>query len=148
MRARPPTTPSSVRHARFPGGFTLLELLVVILIIGLLTSIVGPRFLSQIGRSEVTTARAQIDAFDKALQAYLIDMGRYPATAEGLQALVVKPGGEAKWNGPYMQKKIPPDPWGKEYVYRCPGNKNPSGYDLFSAGPDRIPDTADDDWGQ
>jgi len=118
-------------HAR---GFTLLELLVVIVIIGLLTAIVGPRYFSQIGKSEQGAARAQIEAFSKALDAYRLDTGRYPSTEQGLQALVVKPSGEAKWNGPYMQKKIPPDPWGREYIYRSPGQT--AEFDLLSYGKD------------
>jgi len=115
-------------------GFTLLELLVVIVIIGLLTAIVGPRYFSQIGKSEQSTAKAQIDALAKALDAYRLDTGRYPSTEQGLQALVIKPNGEAKWNGPYMQKKIPPDPWGKDYIYRAPGRT--AEFDLLSCGKD------------
>ena len=117
-------------------GFTLLELLVVILIIGLLTGIVAPRFLSQISKSEVTTARAQLDAFDKALQAYRIDMGRYPSAGEGLQALVVSPGNEPRWRGPYLKDNIPFDPWGSPYQYRNPSTRGKD-YDLLSYGRDR-----------
>lgn len=120
--------------ARRHRGFTLLELLVVIVIIGLLTAIVGPRYFSQIGKSEQSTAKAQIDALSKALDAYRLDTGHYPSTEQGLQALVVKPDAEAKWNGPYMQKKIPPDPWGKEYIYRTPGKSGE--FDLPSYGKD------------
>src|SRR5437773_1847403 len=101
-------------------GFTLLELLVVILIIGLLTGIVAPRFLAQIGRSEATAARAQLDAFDKALQAYRIDTGRYPSTAQGLKALVSQPADEPRWRGPYMRDDIPLDPWGRAGAPRPP----------------------------
>jgi len=120
------------------NGFlpTLLELLVVILIIGLLTGIVAPRFLSQISKSEVTTARAQLDAFDKALQAYRIDMGRYPSAGEGLQALVVSPGNEPRWRGPYLKDNIPFDPWGSPYQYRNPSTRGKD-YDLLSYGRDR-----------
>lgn len=103
------------------NGFTLLELLVVILIIGLLTGIVGPRFLGQIGRSEVTAARAQLDAFDKALQAYRIDIGQFPSETSGLQALLVAPPSETRWRGPYLKGQIPRDPWGRPYQYRMPG---------------------------
>ena len=117
-------------------GFTLLELLVVILIIGLLTGIVAPRFMGQISRSETTTARAQLDAIDKALQSYRIDTGRYPSTAQGLKALAVQPPDEARWRGPYLQGDVPPDPWGSAYQYRAPG-QNGKDYELMSYGKDR-----------
>ncbi len=115
-------------------GFTLLELLVVLVIIGLLAAYVGPRFFSQIGKSEVTTARAQLGAFEKALDAFRIDVGRFPSTEEGLGALLAKPGGAAKWNGPYLRKEVPLDPWGKPYAYRAPGER--SEYELKSFGKD------------
>ena len=117
-------------------GFTLLELLVVILIIGLLTGIVAPRFLGQISRSEATTARAQLDAFDKALQAYRVDTGRFPSTGQGLRALVSQPADEPRWRGPYLRDEIPLDPWGTSYQYRNPGT-NGKDYDLLSFGSDR-----------
>lgn len=125
-------------------GFTLLELLVVILIIGLLTGIVAPRFLNQISRSETTTARAQIDAFDKALQAYRIDTGRFPSTAEGLQALVSAPADDPRWRGPYLKNNIPPDPWGMAYQYRYPSTLGKD-YDLLSYGHDKAPGGTGDD---
>lgn len=125
-------------------GFTLLELLVVILIIGLLTGIVAPRFMSQIGRSESTAARAQIDAFDKAVQAFRIDMGRYPSTGEGLRALVTAPGGDSRWRGPYLKGEVPPDPWGMPYQYRHPGASGKD-YDLVSYGRDRALGGSGDD---
>jgi general secretion pathway protein G len=118
-------------------GFTLLELLVVIAIIGLLASYVGPRYFSQIGKSEVTTARAQIKALEKALDQYRLDLGRYPSTEEGLAALVASPGNSSKWNGPYLAKAVPPDPWGKPYVYRSPGEHGD--FDLISYGKDGVP---------
>jgi len=126
-------------------GFTLLELLVVILIIGLLTGIVAPRFMSQIGRSESTAARAQIDAFDKALQAYRIDMGRYPTDSEGLQALVqVGAGDAARWRGPYLKGQIPLDPWGQPYRYRLAGSSGKD-VEIVSLGRDRaLGGTGDD----
>lgn len=132
----------SIRSAR--AGFTLLELLVVILIIGLLTGIVAPRFMSQIQRSEATAARAQLDAFDKALQAYRIDVGRYPTSAEGLQALL-QPGQDgARWRGPYLKGQLPLDPWGQAYLYRHPGSAGRD-YDLLSQGRDRAPGGSGDD---
>lgn len=126
------------------GGFTLLELLVVILIIGLLTGIVAPRFLSQIGRSETTTARAQIANFDKALEAFRIDMGRYPTEAEGLNALVTSPGGDTRWRGPYMKDDIPKDPWGTAYVYHYPSTRGKD-FDIVSLGRDRAVGGSGDD---
>jgi general secretion pathway protein G len=117
-------------------GFTLLELLVVILIIGLLTSIVAPRFFGQIGRSEVIAAKAQIDAFVKALTAYRIDVGQFPATAEGLSALYVAPpkAGD-RWHGPYLNDVVPVDPWGNPYRYAFPSSRNKD-FDIMSYGRD------------
>lgn len=100
------------------AGFTLLELLVVIVIIGLLAAYVAPRYFSQVGKSEVQVAKAQIDALEKALDQYRLDTRRYPSTEQGLQALVVRPPGEANWSGPYLRKSVPDDPWGNPYVYR------------------------------
>ena len=102
-------------------GFTLLELLVVMVIIGLLAGYVAPRYFSQVGRSEVKAAQAQINAFEKALDTYRLDIGRYPTTEQGLAVLVTKPENEPKWNGPYLQKAVPLDPWGKPYQYKSPG---------------------------
>ncbi|MEY4562389.1 MAG: hypothetical protein RLZZ618_1666 [Pseudomonadota bacterium] len=117
-----------------PRGFTLLELLVVMVIIGLLAGYVGPRLFSQIGKSEVKVTRAQLDALKKALDQYRIDVGRYPSSEQGLSALNAKPAEETKWAGPYMSKSIPKDPWSHDYVYRCPGEQGD--YDLMSLGRD------------
>ncbi|MGO4330878.1 type II secretion system major pseudopilin GspG [Cupriavidus sp. 2TAF22] len=107
---------------RHPGaGFTLLELLIVVVIIGLLAAYVGPKYFSQLGKSERTIAKAQIDALEKALDTYRLDVGRYPSTEEGLVALVSKPGGGSQWNGPYLKKAVPADPWGHPYQYKSPG---------------------------
>lgn len=125
-------------------GFTLLELLVVVLIIGLLTAVVAPRFLGQISKSEITPARAQMDAFDKALQGFRLDVGHFPTTAQGLQSLVVVPTEEPRWRGPYMQGDVPLDPWGMAYQYRSPGS-NGKDYELVSWGRDRAPGGTGDD---
>jgi general secretion pathway protein G len=118
-------------------GFTLLELLVVVAIIGLLAAFVGPRVFGHLGKSEVTTAKAQIEALVRALDAYRLDMGNYPDSAQGLQALVVRPADAAKWNGPYLQKDVPLDPWGHPYLYKFPGAQHE--FDLISYGRDGVP---------
>ncbi|MFY9328351.1 MAG: type II secretion system major pseudopilin GspG [Georgfuchsia sp.] len=115
-------------------GFTLLELLVVMVIIGLLVGYVGPMYFKQIGKSEVKTARAQINAFGKALDQYRIDTGHYPSTEEGLAALNEKPANEKKWDGPYLKKAVPPDPWDTPYAYKYPGDHGE--YDIISYGKD------------
>lgn len=118
-------------------GFTLLELLVVMVIIGLLASYVAPRFFDQIGKSEAKAARAQLDAFDKALAAYRLDTGHFPSGDQGLKALVDRPASEPKWSGPYLAKALPPDPWGRPYLYRAPGEHGRD-YDLLSLGKDGL----------
>jgi general secretion pathway protein G len=100
------------------AGFTLLELLVVIVIIGLLASYVGPRYFSQLGKSEVTIAKRQIESFENALDALRLDVGRYPSSEEGLLSLMELPPSMEKWNGPYLKKSIPKDPWGNAYQYQ------------------------------
>ena len=117
------------------GGFTLLELLVVMVIIGLLAGFVAPRYFAQVGKSQVKAARAQIDALDKALEQYRIDVGHLPTTEQGLTALNVQPQGELNWSGPYLKKDVPMDPWGNPYVYAVPGMHN-NDYDLLSYGKD------------
>ena len=106
-------------------------------IIGLLGSYVGPKYFSQLGKSEVTVAKAQIEAFEKALDTFRLDVGRYPLTEEGLAALLTKPAAATKWNGPYLKKDVPQDPWGQAYLYRAPGSKGD--YDILSYGKDGQP---------
>jgi general secretion pathway protein G len=115
-------------------GFTLLELLVVVVIIGLLAGFVAPRYFGQVGKSEVNVAKAQLDALEKALDQYRLDTGRYPDNELGLSALVQKPATEPKWAGPYLRKGVPLDPWGKPYIYKIPGEKGE--FDLLSYGKD------------
>lgn len=122
---------------RLAEGFTLIELLVVIVIIGLLAGFVAPRYFSQVGKSEVQVARAQIDSLEKALDQYRLDTRRYPSLEQGLIALVERPANEPQWNGPYLRKSIPLDPWGRPYVYKTPGSKGE--YDLLSYGKDGQP---------
>ena len=119
------------------SGFTLLELLVVMVIIGLLSGYVGPRYFQQIGKSEVKTARAQIDSLEKALAQYRIDTGHYPTTEQGLAALVTRPQNEPKWEGPYLTKGVPLDPWGNAYVFKAPGEHGE--IDILSYGKDGQP---------
>lgn len=127
----------SIPHRRRHTGFTLLELLVVMVIIGLLAGYVGPKFFGQIGKSEVKATKAQIDALQKALDQYRLDVGRYPSTEQGLQALVVKPSDEPRWAGPYLSKALPKDPWHNDYQYKAPGEHGE--YDLLSYGRDGRP---------
>ncbi|HZM37271.1 MAG TPA: type II secretion system major pseudopilin GspG [Burkholderiales bacterium] len=127
--------PPGVWEAR---GFTLMELLVVVVIIGLLAGFVAPRYFGQLGRSEVNTAKAQIDALGKALDAYRLDTGHYPNMELGLKALIERPANEPSWNGPYLRKDLPLDPWGKPYVYKVPGEKGID-FDLLSYGKDGQP---------
>ena len=118
-------------------GFTLMELLVVVVIIGLLVALVAPRYFQQIGKSERTAAANQIDALRKATDHFRMDMGRFPRAEEGLNVLVQRPEGQARWNGPYLQKGVPLDPWGNAYLYRIPGNG--TDYDIVSLGKDGRP---------
>ncbi len=120
-------------------GFTLRELLVVVVIIALLASYVGPRYFGQLGKSEVSVAKAQIDAFGKALDAYRIDLGHYPSTEEGLGALFKAPADAAKWSGPYLKGEPPKGPWGNACQYRPPSSSPGKDFDLFSLGKDGKP---------
>ena len=113
---------------RLRRGFTLLELLVVMVIIGLLAAYVGPKYFSQVGKSEVKTTRAQIVGFEKALQQYRLDVGTLPSTEQGLQALL---------DGPYLEKALPADPWGNAYIYVAPGEHGE--FDISSTGRDGRP---------
>lgn len=126
-----------MQNKKYMKGFTLLELLVVMVIIGLLAAYVGPRYFAQMGKSELKVAKAQIEAFGKALDTYRIDVGHYPATEQGLAALITPPGNEPKWQGPYLEKQLPHDPWGRPYGYRSPGQTGE--FDLISLGKDGQP---------
>lgn len=123
-----------MRLSRDEKGLTLIELMVVIVILGLLAALVAPKMFGRIGESKQKAAKAQIELFGTALDSFRLDVGKYPATSEGLHALRVKPSGLENWNGPYLPKEIPLDPWGHAYNYRSPGEHGD--YDLYSFGAD------------
>ncbi|MBI4839103.1 MAG: type II secretion system major pseudopilin GspG [Nitrospirae bacterium] len=116
-------------------GFTLIELMVVMIILGLLAAIVVPKFIGKVGPAKQKAAQAQIELLGTALDSFHLDVGRYPTTAEGLQALITRPAGADDWKGPYLKKQeIPLDPWGNPYHYDSPGSRGE--YDLYSYGAD------------
>jgi len=123
-------------------GFTLIELLVVMVIIGLLAALVGPRFIRQEEKAKIKAAKAQIELLGTALDTFRLDVGRYPSTQEGLEALRTKPGGLERWDGPYLKKDLPLDPWGKAYVYKSPGEHG--AFDIVSYGADGAPGGEED----
>lgn len=116
------------------SGFTLMELLLVLVILGLLAALVGPTLYQRIKPAKQSAARAQVENFMTALDGFFIDVGRYPSTQEGLKALRIKPEGTEKWVGPYLKKDVPADPWGNAYIYRAPGRNG--GYEIISFGAD------------
>lgn len=116
-------------------GFTLLELIFVVVIIGLLAGLIVPRFVGKVGKSKVTIAKAQVEALATALEAYKMDTAHYPSNEQGLAALIKPPPGEDRWDGPYLHKSVvPKDPWGVEYIYKYPGQHG--SYDIISYGSD------------
>ncbi len=131
-----PFRPARARRAP-EAGFTLLELLVVVVIIGLLAGLVAPKYFDQVGKSNTKIAQAQIASLEKALDQYRLDVGAYPTTELGLNALSVKPQDQERWQGPYLKRAAPLDPWGKPYVYKAPGEHGD--YDLSSLGADGQP---------
>jgi general secretion pathway protein G len=125
------------RSMRDQRGFTLIELLVVIIVLGLLVGLVGPRLFGRVGQSKTATAKAQVELLGAALDQYRLDVGTYPDSAKGLDALNQNPGTVQGWNGPYLKKTVPKDPWGNPYKYRFPGQHGE--YDLWSEGADNAP---------
>ncbi len=121
------------RRIRNRNGFTLIELLVVMVILGMLAALVGPQIFGKVGKGRQAAARTQIEMLGQALDSYRLDIGKYPSTSEGLNALVTNPGAQG-WDGPYLKKGVPNDPWGKPYQYQSPGSHKD--YDLFSYGAD------------
>jgi|SRR5690554_180486 len=118
-------------------GFTMMELLIVLVIIGLLAALVGPTLYKRISPAKASVASAQIENFMSALDSFFIDTGQFPTTQQGLQALRTAPAGISNWNGPYLKKDIPLDPWGNAYVYKSPGRNG--GYEILSYGQDGAP---------
>ncbi len=125
------------RNRAGQGGFTLMELLVVLAILGLLMSLVGPAVLNQLGGAKSKTALIQIRDLEQALEMYKLDVGRYPTTAQGLGALVTKPSGVSGWNGPYLKGAVPQDPWNQDYLYKYPGER--SELDIMTYGQNGSP---------
>ncbi len=125
------------------NGFSLIELLVVMIIIGLLAALVGPRLFGKVGKARKQAAHAQITSLGTALDTFRLDVGRYPDTSEGLEALRTAPGSTDNWDGPYLGKNVPKDPWKKEYVYFSPGEHGD--YDLISYGADGEPGGEEED---
>jgi len=124
------------RKIKREKGFTLIEILVVVIIIGLLAALVGPKLFGKVGTAKLSAAKAQIELFGTALDTFRLDVGRYPTAEEGLKALREKPSGVEGWQGPYLPKEIPIDPWGTPYVYKSPGEHGD--YDLISYGLDKV----------
>lgn len=125
-----------------PSGFTLLEVLVVIIVLGILAAIVGPRIIGRVGEAQTTAAKTQIEMFAVALDNYRLDNGYYPTTEQGLAALRAEPTtGQTprNWRGPYLRREVPLDPWDRAYIYISPGDHNPGSFDLMSLGRDGRP---------
>ena len=134
----------NLNPGRSMAGFTLIELLVVLMILGLLAGLVGPRVLKQLGGAKSDTAQLQIAEFSSGLDLFYLEVGRYPTTEEGLDALVSEPAGAPNWNGPYLRKNdVPSDPWGQGYQYRYPGENGD--FDLYSLGRDNVDGGKDED---
>jgi general secretion pathway protein G len=134
----------SNRRRSGESAFTLVELLLVLVILGILAAIVVPKFSGKTEMAQRTAAATNIATFATALSNFEIDTGSYPRGSDGLQQLLVQPADIANWHGPYLDRDIPKDPWGNDYVYEYPGRINPSGYDIISMGPDKQPGTQDD----
>ena len=122
------------RYRNREKGFTLIELLIVMVILGMLAALVGPRMFGKVEKSKQKAAKAQISLFETTLDTYRLDVGKYPTTEQGLKALRSKSGESDKWDGPYLSKEVPKDPWGNEYIYESPGEHGE--YDLISMGAD------------
>ncbi|MCX5662299.1 MAG: type II secretion system major pseudopilin GspG [Planctomycetota bacterium] len=137
--ARPVARPSQAR-----AGFTLVELLLVLVILAVLAAVILPRFTKRSEQSRITAATTDIASLDTAIDLFEVDTGRYPTTQEGLRALVEQPANLPAWKGPYLKRTLPNDPWGNAYIYRQPGQHNTDGYDLSSNGPNGQEGDTDD----
>jgi len=131
--------PTKRNRRRSQAGVTLIEMLVVVTIIGLFIALVGPKLWSHVDEAKITAARTQIDNFQAALGAYKLDTGTFPTTEQGLIALRIKPADAPQWNGPYLPKDVPKDPWGVDYIYRFPGEHGGDEPDIICMGADRQP---------
>lgn len=137
IRRQPRNSVLETRNFGSSAGFTLIELIIVATIIVLLAGLVLPQYIRQGEKATAKAAKAQIESFGTALDTFRLDVGRYPTTQEGLEALNQKPAGVDRWDGPYLKKDVPPDPWGKPYVYKSPGDHG--SYDIISYGADGVP---------
>jgi len=126
-----------MRKDQREAGFTLIELMIVLFILGLLAALVAPRLMGRVGKAKQKAAQAQIQMLSTALDLFHLDVGRYPNSEEGLKALVQKPENLPQWSGPYLDKGLPKDPWGRDYMYKFPGEHG--AYDLSTLGADGAP---------
>lgn len=134
MKLKP--TKTQKKNTKLKAGFTLVEMLLVLVILATLAAVVIPKFAGRTQQAKVTAAQTQIANLETSLDSFEIDNGFYPNSSDGLNALVAQPNNAQDWKGPYMKKGVPTDPWGNNYVYTYPGKNNPNGYDLMSMGPD------------
>ena len=139
-----PTYPNKRSRVSARGGFTLVELLLVLVILGILAALVLPKFSGRTEQARITAAQTNIATFGTALDAYEVDTGSYPRGQDGLMQLIAQPADVTGWRGPYLKSDIPLDPWGHAYIYEFPGKVNGTGYDIRSMGPDGQANTQDD----